>query len=82
MRRQFRTYELAKMMEDLLQITDYDLIERDVGISEDLDAQRLSQSAQEQAYVEGQTPGMDAMFQQGSEDMMPQEDPLGQQAPA
>ena len=46
----------AEMIEDLLDLEDYDLITPFVRLAEQADGQRLAQSAQEQVMVESQTP--------------------------
>jgi hypothetical protein len=48
--------KIAEMLEDLLDLEDYDLITPYVRLTEQADAQRLAQSAQEQVAMESQTP--------------------------
>ena len=55
-RRHFNSFKLAKMFEDLLGAEQYDLVEKDVRILEEQEAQSLAQSSQEQTMMEGQTP--------------------------
>lgn len=52
----FSSVELAKMMENLLEIQDYKLVTPFIKLTEQADAQRLAQSAQEAVLVEGMTP--------------------------
>ena len=44
------------MFEDILDIKDYGLYQAYIGITEQADAQRLAQTAQEQVMMESQTP--------------------------
>lgn len=58
-RRHFSTIKLAKMAEEILEIKDWDLVEENVRLAEDADAQRQAQSLNEDLFVEGQTdPGL------------------------
>lgn len=52
----FSGEKIARMMEDLLEITDYHIVEPYVQLTEQADAQRMMQVLQEQVAVEGQTP--------------------------
>lgn len=52
----FSSLETAKMMEDLLEIQEYGIVQENVRITEQIDAQRLAQSGQEDLEVEAQTP--------------------------
>ena len=52
----FSGEKLARMWEDLLEVSDLHIVEPYVRITEQADAQRISQSIQEQVQVEAQTP--------------------------
>jgi hypothetical protein len=52
----FSSIDMARMMETLLEIEDYELVKPYVRLAEEADAQRFIQSAQEQVMVEGMTP--------------------------
>lgn len=52
----FSSQKIAQMFEDILDIKDYGLYQAYVGITEQADAQRLAQTAQEQVMMESQTP--------------------------
>jgi hypothetical protein len=47
---------LAKLVEDLLNIDDYDIVEPYIALTEQADAQRLMHSHEEQVLMEAQTP--------------------------
>ena len=58
-RRHFKTFGLAKFVEEILDLKDWNLVEENVRIAEDADAQRQAQALQEDTFVEGQTdPGI------------------------
>lgn len=52
----FASIKLARMMEDLLDLQDYELVTPYIRLAEHADAQRLAQSAAEQVMRELQTP--------------------------
>lgn len=54
--RHFSGIKMAKLFEELLEIEDYEVVQENIRLSEDADAQRLNQTAQEDVFVEGQTP--------------------------
>lgn len=51
----FSGIKLAKMVEDLLEITEYELVTPFIRMAEQADAQRLAQAAHEQVMMETQT---------------------------
>ena len=51
-RRHMSGYSLAKMVESLLEIEEYDVIEKDIAIMEDADAARVQGEAQQQVMEE------------------------------
>lgn len=55
-KRHFSSIKTAKMLERLLEIEDFELVEENVRIGENADAQRMMQSSQEDMYAESQTP--------------------------
>ena len=58
-RMHFSSIGIAKMMEELLEIQDYKIVEENVRVAEKADAQRQIQAEQENLYVEAQTdPGI------------------------
>jgi hypothetical protein len=56
MKAHFSTVKLAKMFEDLLDLTEYEIVQPYVRLSEQADAQRLQQSSQEAVAMEAGTP--------------------------
>ncbi len=55
-KRHFSSIRTAKMIERLLEIEDFELVEENVRIGENADAQRMLQSSQEDMFAESQTP--------------------------
>jgi hypothetical protein len=49
-------YGIAKLMEDNLNLKDYDLVQRNIRLSEEAQARREAQSHMEQTQMEGLTP--------------------------
>lgn len=54
--RNFSGIRTARMVEEILEIEDWELVEENVRIAEDQEAARLQQAAQEETFVQGQTP--------------------------
>jgi hypothetical protein len=52
----FSTVKTAQMFEDLLNIADYEIVQPYVRLTEQQDAQRMTQTGQEQVAMEAQTP--------------------------
>lgn len=52
----FSDYALAKMLEDSLQLNRFELVEKNIAISEEQETQRLVQTAQEELAIEQATP--------------------------
>lgn len=52
----FSGYKIAKVVEDLLDLKDFDVVQENVRISEQIEAQKFAAAAQEQAAMEQQTP--------------------------
>lgn len=52
----FSTVKLARMIEDALNLTDYEVVTPYIRLSEQAEGQRLSQASQENLMVEGMTP--------------------------
>lgn len=52
----FSGVKLAELMENLLEVQDYELVSPYIQLSEQADAQRLSQAHQQQVMMEAQTP--------------------------
>jgi len=72
----FSTVNQAKLWECLLDLEDYNIVQPFIQISEQQEAQRFLQSAQEQAHVEAQTP---TGFRPGDSDaILPDEAPQDQ----
>ncbi len=57
-RRHFKSFDLAKLVTELLQLEERDLLEKDVGIAEQLEAQALMNAGSENNFVQAQTPGI------------------------
>lgn len=57
-KRHFSSIKTAKMIAELLEIEDWDLVEENVRIGENADAVRMQQSLQEDMAVEAQTNGI------------------------
>lgn len=55
-RMHFSSIQTAKLMEDLLDIADYKIVQPYVRLAEQADAQRLQNASQEQVMMEQQTP--------------------------
>jgi hypothetical protein len=55
-RRHFSSWQLAKMLNQVLDMTQYNLIAENVRISENAEAQTMANSSQEQSEVESMTP--------------------------
>lgn len=52
----FSGIKMAELMEDLLEVQDYELVQPYIRLSEQADAQRLAQAHQQQVMMEAQTP--------------------------
>lgn len=55
-RRHFSSIKTARMLEVLLEVEDYDLVEENVRVGENADAQRMVQAVSEDVFTEQQTP--------------------------
>lgn len=66
----FSSVALAQMFEDVLELTDYNVVQPFVRLSEQADAQRLQQSSQEAVTMEAGTPSGLSEDDFGGEDMM------------
>jgi hypothetical protein len=55
-RAHFSAYKLAKMFEELLDISDYEIVQENVRVTEQADMQKLMATAQEDTMMTAQTP--------------------------
>jgi len=79
----FSTYKLAKIIEEVFNLKDYELVAKNVLLAEQADAQREAQAMQEQVAMEaGTATGMGEDFDMSPDDMPPGIAPgLMQEAP-
>ena len=70
----FSSVKIAKMLEDLMELKEYGLVQKNIRISERADAERAIQSAQ-QMVAEEQQAGLPTEMQQGQPPVPPQGGP-------